>query len=83
MDTNIKEFSYYENPEGNLEKLDSVVTSVIDQFAQRSMVGKKKYGTDLDRKDLTTLEWIEHAKQELMDGILYLEKLKQELSAKS
>ena len=32
--------------------------------------------------DLTTLDWIEHAKQELMDGILYLEKLKQELSVK-
>ena len=83
MDTNIKEFSYYEDPKGDLTKLDSVVTSVIDQFAQRSTVGQKKYGTDLDRKDLTTLEWIEHAKQELMDGILYLEKLKQELSAKS
>ena len=83
METDIKEFSYYENSEGNLDKLDSVVTSVIDQFAQRSAMGKKKYGTDLDRKDLTTLEWIEHAKQELMDGILYLEKLKQELSVKS
>lgn len=83
MDTDIKEFSYYESSDGNLQKLDSVVTSVIDQFAQRSLVGQKKYGTDLDRKDLTTLEWIEHAKQELMDGILYLEKLKQELSAKS
>jgi hypothetical protein len=83
MDTNIKEFSYYENSEGNLEKLDSIVTSVIDQFAQRSAVGKKKYGTDLDRKDLTTLEWIEHAKQEAMDYVLYLEKLKQELSVKS
>lgn len=82
METDIKEFSYYEDPKGNLNKLDSVVTSVIDQFAQRSMVGQKKYGTDLDRKDLTTLEWIEHAKQELMDGILYLEKLKQELSVK-
>ena len=82
MDTDIKEFSYYENSNGDLEKLDSVVTSVIDQFTQRSIVGQKKYGTDLDRKDLTTLEWIEHAKQELMDGILYLEKLKQELSAK-
>jgi arabinogalactan endo-1,4-beta-galactosidase len=58
MEIDIKEFSYYEDPEGNLEKLDSVVTSVIDQFAQRSMVGQKKYGTDLDRKDLTTLEWI-------------------------
>ena len=83
MDTNIKEFSYYENSGGKLEKLDSVVTSVINQFTQRSLVGQKKYGTDLDRKDLTTLEWIEHAKQELMDGILYLEKLKQELSVKS
>ena len=80
METDIKEFSYYESPK---DKLDSVVTSVIDQFVQRSLVGQKKYGTDLDRKDLTTLEWIEHAKQELMDGILYLEKLKQELSAKS
>jgi hypothetical protein len=83
MEADIKEFSYYEDSNGNLEKLDSVVTSVIDQFAQRSRVGQKKYGTDLDRKDLTTLEWIEHAKQELMDGILYLEKLKQELSVKS
>ena len=83
MDTDIKEFSYYEDSKGKLEKLDSVVTSVIDQFTQRSLVGQKKYGTDLDRKDLTTLEWIEHAKQELMDGILYLEKLKQELSVKS
>jgi len=82
MEDEIKEFSYYENSEGNLDKLDSVVTSVIDQFAQRSAMGKKKYGTDLDRKDLTTLDWIEHAKQELMDGILYLEKLKQELSVK-
>ena len=82
MEADIKEFSYYENSDGNLQKLDSVVTSVIDQFTQRSIVGQKKYGTDLDRKDLTTLEWIEHAKQELMDGILYLEKLKQELSVK-
>lgn len=64
-------------------QLDSVVTSVIKQLEERATIGKVKYGTDLDRKDLTTLDWIEHAKQELMDGILYLEKLKQELSAKS
>ena len=82
MEDEIKEFSYYEDSEGNLDRLDSVVTSVIDQFAQRARFGKQKYGTDLDRKDLTTLDWIEHAKQELMDGILYLEKLKQELSVK-
>ena len=58
-------------------KLDSVVTSVINQFIERSAKGKAKYGVDLDRKDLSLLEWIEHAKQEHMDAILYLEKIKQ------
>ena len=58
---------------------DSIVESVINQFKQRSEVGINKYGTTLDRNDLNTLEWIEHAKQEAMDFVLYLEKLKQEL----
>lgn len=86
METNIKEFSYPVGSsisEKEVTELDSVVTSVINQFIHRAQFGKAKYGTDLDRKDLNTLDWIEHAKQELMDGILYLEKLKQELSAKS
>ena len=61
---------------------DSVVTSIINQFVYRAQMGKAKYGVDLDRTDLELEEWIEHAKQELMDGILYLEKLKQELSVK-
>jgi hypothetical protein len=59
-------------------KLDSIVSSVIEQFTERSIKGKAKYGVDLDRNDLTLLEWIEHAKQEHMDAILYLEKIKQE-----
>jgi hypothetical protein len=81
MESDIKEFSYYEDKSGDLHKLDSVVTSIIDQFTQRSIAGKAKYGTDLDRKDLSLLEWIEHAKQEHMDAILYLEKIKQIASA--
>lgn len=55
---------------------DSVVNSVIEQFTQRSNVGLEKYGTTLDRTDLTMLDWIQHAQEELMDGILYLEKIK-------
>ena len=58
-------------------KLDSVVTSIIEQFTKRAQFGKAKYGTDLDRTDLALLDWIEHAKQEHMDAILYLEKIKQ------
>jgi hypothetical protein len=55
---------------------DSVVRSVIEKFAQRSKVGQEKYGTTLDRTDLKTLDWIVHTQEELMDAILYLERLK-------
>jgi hypothetical protein len=60
----------------NYPTQDSVVNSVIEQFAKRSNVGVEKYGTTLDRTDLTMLDWIKHAQEELMDGILYLEKIK-------
>ena len=55
---------------------DSIVASVIKLFAKRSELGIKKYGVTLDRTDLSVLDWITHAQEELMDGILYLEKLK-------
>lgn len=62
-------------------KVDSVVQSVISKFVARAQFGRQKYGTDLDRTDLGTLDWIQHAQEELMDGILYLEKLKQTMGA--
>jgi len=62
-------------------KYDSVVTGVISAFQERARIGKLKYGTDLDRKDLSVLEWIQHAQEEHMDAILYLEKLKQEFTS--
>jgi hypothetical protein len=58
---------------------DTIVNSVVLKFLQRSELGKKKYGVTLDRTDLQPLDWICHAQEELMDGILYLEKLKKEL----
>lgn len=56
--------------------MDSVVTSVINKFKQRSEFGQQKYGTNLDRTDLSFLDWVVHMQEELMDAILYLEKLK-------
>lgn len=61
---------------------DSIVNSVIDSFVKRSNLGLQKYGTTLDRNDLSVLDWIQHAKEEHMDAILYLEKLKTELIKK-
>jgi hypothetical protein len=63
----------------NETRKDSIVESVIMQFKQRSNVGIQKYGVTLDRNDLSKLEWINHAQQEAMDFVLYLEKLKHEL----
>jgi hypothetical protein len=62
---------------------DSCVKSVIGKFIDRAEIGKKKYGSDLDRSDLSVLEWIQHAQEEHMDAILYLEKLKKELQNKN
>lgn len=59
--------------------LDTIVLAIISKFKARAVLGKQKYGTDLDRTDLKTEDWIQHAQEELMDGILYLEKLKQSI----
>jgi len=54
---------------------DSIVESVVNRFKERSEVGITKYGTTMDRKDLSTLEWMIHFREELMDGLLYLERV--------
>jgi len=59
------------------ENTDTVVMSVIKQFKGRADFGMQKYGTNMDRQDLSVLDWIQHAQEEHMDAILYLEKLKQ------
>lgn len=64
-------------------ELDSVVRTIIGKFAQRAEIGKAKYGTTLDRTDLSVLDWINHAQEEHMDAILYLEKLRQTLAGAS
>jgi hypothetical protein len=58
--------------------MDSIVKRVIDSFKKRSERGLEKYGTTLDRNDLTNLEWLQHLQEELMDATLYIEKLKDE-----
>lgn len=58
--------------------MDSIVTSVIQKFQKRSEMGQKKYGVTLDRTDLEFFDWVNHMQEELMDAILYLEKMKKE-----
>lgn len=62
-----------------LEQEDKIVDSVIGKFIHRSEVGIKKYGTTLDKNDLPILQWITHLQEELMDAILYIERLKKDI----
>ena len=52
-----------------------VLKQVIDEMRKREAKGLETYGTTMDRKDLTASHWISHMKEELMDAILYLQKL--------
>lgn len=60
--------------------IDPTVKKVVDRFEQRSRVGQAKYGTTLSSNNLTTVEWIQHAQEEAMDFVLYLERMKEQES---
>ena len=59
--------------------MDENVENVITQLREREQRGLSKYGVNTERTDLSTLEWLLHLQEELMDGTVYIEKLKKEL----
>ena len=52
-----------------------ILAEVIQDMRSREEKGLETYGTSMDRKDLSTSQWITHLREELMDAILYLKKL--------
>jgi hypothetical protein len=61
---------------------DPIVLAVMNKFYERSQTGITKYGTTLDRDDLSHIEWLNHAQDEAMDFCLYLERLKRKIRGK-
>ena len=53
---------------------------VMAKIAARARKGKAKYGTTMERDDLSRLEWLKHAQEEAMDLAVYLERLIEEES---
>lgn len=47
------------------------VSEVTRQLIERDAHGQRKYGTSLDRTDLTLGDWLQHQAEELMDGAGY------------
>ena len=62
--------------------MDKNVEKVITQLRDREEEGLRKYGVNTERTDLTTLQWLQHLQEELMDASVYIEKLKNEMKEK-
>jgi hypothetical protein len=65
-----------------IDNKDTIVFKVAALLRSRSDTGIRKYGTTLDRTDLSVKQWIDHAIEESLDHALYLMKLKDELNTK-
>ena len=63
-----------------MEKSDIHVQNVIQKYSERSKLGILKYGTTLERTDLTHIQWLQHLQEELMDATLYIERLMSEIN---
>ena len=62
--------------------MDKNVENVVKQLRDREEEGMIKYGVNTERKDLNTIEWLQHLQEELMDASVYIEKLKGEINDK-
>lgn len=73
-------FSYYSpyyfvaSTPRSISTKDPIVEQVKEMFDKRSETGIKKYGTTLH--DNNTDDFLVHLQEELLDAILYLQKLK-------
>tara|TARA_R110000824_G_scaffold87241_1_gene215148 strand:+ start:752 stop:985 length:234 start_codon:yes stop_codon:yes gene_type:complete len=52
---------------------------VIEKIRGRAEIGESKYGTTMERSDLDVEAWLIHLQEELMDGVVYVEKLLSEI----
>ena len=58
---------------------DINVENVCNSLREREKRGMSKYGVNTMREDLSTLEWLQHLQEELMDACVQVEKLKDEI----
>jgi hypothetical protein len=58
--------------------VSATTATLIGQIIERDACGKAKYGTTLDRADLSLTDWLQHQAEELADGAGYALAAKRE-----
>ena len=82
MSDSVKKFfesiegQWYETNTAKEAYEDSVVREVKDMFDKRSKEGIKEYGTTLADNPDGFWRWVNELQTELMDAVLYIQKLK-------
>jgi len=59
--------------------MSRIEDQVCKKIQGRAEIGLKKYGVTMERTDLSNLEWLVHLQEELMDGIVYIERIMEEM----
>ena len=74
---------YFHNERGEVttlvlpkENVSNVTWNLVLKLIQRDELGKAKYGTTLDRTDLTHEQWLDHMTEELLDAAGYAQAAK-------
>lgn len=57
-------------------RTDSIVEDVKYIYDQRSEKGQRDYGTTLEDNPDDFYVWLNHLQEELMDAVLYIQKIK-------
>lgn len=55
--------------------MSAIEDEVTRKILERAEFGLGKYGVTVERTDLSTLDWLVHTQEELMDAVVYLERL--------
>ena len=79
---NIKGTDDYNINPSNSKPIDAINQAVLNKVITRAIQGMKTYGVSMERTDVSTVEWLKHLQEELLDGAVYLERIIQDYSKK-
>ena len=55
--------------------VDRNVDAVMQRMEFRASVGLMKYGVTTERDDISDRQWLRHLQEELMDAVVYIERV--------
>ena len=55
--------------------MSRIEDEVCKKIQARAKVGLNKYGTTMEREDFSEKEWLIYLQEELMDSIVYLQRI--------